>query len=103
MGTLLYLSQISASISSGSEKFQVFSSFMKNPEISTDPFSPRMLIEPSRSLGLVAVVASITPNAPFLNFKIAIPVSSASILTSLVEVLAMTLSTSPIIQISISM
>ena len=71
---------------SGSEKFQVSSLFTAKPPITTDPFSPRMERLPSRSLGRVAVVASMTPRAPLLNRRTATPVSSDSILTSRVAV-----------------
>ena len=57
-------SRIMASTGCVSSKFHVTSSFMKNPPMTTLPFSPRMLIDPSRSFGLVAVVASSTPRAP---------------------------------------
>ena len=51
-------------------KFQVSNLFTANPPITTLPFSPKTLNEPSKSLGLVAVVASIIPKAPFLNLRV---------------------------------
>ena len=46
----------------------VFILFTAKPDISTDPFSPRTEIEPSKSNGLAAVVASMQPKEPFLNW-----------------------------------
>ena len=71
--------------------------------MTTDPFSPRMLIEPSRSLGLVAVVASRTPRAPELYRMMATPVSSASIFTRRVDAMLRTESGLPMNQVSMSM
>ena len=86
-----------------SAKFQVTSSFMKNPPITTLPFSPRMLIEPSRSFGRVAVVASSTPSAPEPKRMIATPVSSLSMSTRRVAAMLRTDSTLPMNHDSMSM
>ena len=61
---------------------------MKKPPMTTLPFSPRMLIDPSRSFGRVAVVASSTPSAPESNRTTATPVSSHSIFTRRVAAMA---------------
>ena len=76
---------------------------MKKPPMTTLPFSPRMLIDPSRSLGRVAVVASSTPSAPELKRMTATPVSSHSIFTRRVAAMLRTDSTLPMNQVSMSM
>ena len=80
----------SASSVRACEKFQVRILFTAKPAISTNPVSPRMDSDPSVSLGRAAVVASITPMAPFSKVTIAAPVSSASMSTSAVRALAIT-------------
>jgi hypothetical protein len=59
--------------------------FAENPPIITVPFVPKIDIDPSRLSGLQAVVASIIPVAPFLNFNTAAEVSSVSIGAETVE------------------
>ena len=72
------------------------------PSPGVAPPEPRIENDPSRSRGLDAVVASMTPSAPFMNLTVATAVSSASIFTSAVMPRACTLSTSPMNQLSIS-
>jgi hypothetical protein len=91
-----------ASSGVSSWNLQTVISFMANPPTSTEPFSPRIEMEPSRSTGRAAVVASITPSAPLAKRSRASPVSSASMDTRRVAAIALTDATSPIMYASMS-
>ena len=64
--------------------------FTALPPIIIKPFDPIKLIDPSKFSGLIEVVASMLPIAPFLNSKVAKDVSSHSILTPKVLLIAKT-------------
>ncbi len=69
--------------------------FSAVPPTFTVPFSPRIVIDPSRFFGNVSIVTSMVPIAPFRNLSTATPVSSLSMRRASVAVFALTLATGP--------
>ena len=69
--------------------------FIEKPPICAVPFDPKIETDPSKSLGRVAMVASIIPKAPLLNFKFTMTVSKLSILANAFMPYALTYFTLP--------